>query len=103
MKLPKDNFTVNIDGFEFDVIYSIDTTREESRFGCVNLNEQKIFLDQNLKEQQLFSTFLHECLHAMFWLGQIKINKSCTEEDVVNMLGKQLYKFVRDNDFIFNK
>ena len=65
-------------------------------FGDFSYINSRIRIEENLKGTALVDTVLHEILHAMWKLGQLK-DKREDEERAVAIMETNLTKVLRDN------
>lgn len=109
MKIPSENFTIKIGPLDYDVCYSADIANEGESFGSTHNNEQRIFIDPAKKRQKQEHTFIHELLHAIFFVngltyrfGQKDVDRLPSEEDTVRETATLLYQVIKENPHIFN-
>ena len=77
--------------------YSIEyVPLNEELFGDFSYINSRIRIEQNLTGPPLVDTVLHEVLHAIWRLGQLKDKKE-DEERVVAVMATYLTQVLRDN------
>jgi hypothetical protein len=77
--------------------YSIEyVPLNEELFGDFSYINSRIRIEQNLIGPPLVDTVLHEVLHAIWRLGQLKDKKE-DEERVVSVMATYLTQVLRDN------
>jgi hypothetical protein len=77
--------------------YSIEyVPLNEELFGDFSYINSRIRIEQNLTGPPLVDTVLHEVLHAIWRLGQLKDKKE-DEERVVSVMATYLTQVLRDN------
>lgn len=66
--------------------------------GGSELNEQAIWVRDDLSTHQQIETYLHEVLHSILYLGGIRQHMPDEDDEaLVNALSPQLLHFLRDN------
>ena len=70
-------------------------------FGDFSYINSRIRIEQNLKGTALVDTVLHEILHAIWKLGQLK-DKREDEERAVAIMATYLTQVLRDNPTMLN-
>lgn len=103
MKIPK---TVKIAGFEWEVIYDVNVTRQGSLVGSCHFYPQKIFLDPETTDQMNEETFLHEILHVIWHntgLAERFKGNPEYEEELVTLFSVALYQVLKDNKLLREK
>mgnify|MGYP000389055993 FL=1 len=77
--------------------YSIEyVPLNEELFGDFSYINSRIRIEQNLTGPPLVDTVLHEVLHAIWRLGQLKDKKE-DEERTVSVMASYLTQVLRDN------
>jgi len=96
-KLPK---TIRIGPFDYKiVILSAVETVEKNVYGeCANLQQEIRMRAKYESYSACADTFIHECLHALWWIMNIK--EADNEERVVTTLATGLTMLLRDNDWL---
>lgn len=79
----------------------VDSTIEEGaqKFGWCSCNKQIIGISDSLKPCKTADTFLHEVIHALNWVMDIK--DGAKEEDITNRLSSAICCFWQDNPEAF--
>lgn len=106
MKLPSKNFKVKIGPFDYDVIYSQDTSEQSSSYASISHSRFKIFIDPTMPAQRQVASFWHEILHGFFDISGLyrrfeEKAPRIEEEDITTSFGILLYQFIEDNPFLF--
>ncbi len=108
MKLPKEDFTVKIGPFIYEVKYSADIAEEGQVFGSTHSNNQNIFLDPNKKPQKIEQTFIHELFHACMFVNGLCYrfalddkDRRPNEEETIRELSMSFYQVIKDNPELF--
>jgi len=70
-------------------------------FGEFNSKNQEITYDEDLQEQELMNTILHETIHAISFIFNIQFSKDA-EEEVTVKLANGLQTVFRDNPEFLN-
>lgn len=92
---------VNVAGIDYNVElheYDEESNGNNTMGRCDHL-KAVIKLNQNMSEQVINQTFIHELTHAIYWQAGFGDEQSGTEEDVVNRMSIVLYQVLKDNDF----
>jgi hypothetical protein len=91
--------TVKVGYQVVSVEYITRLTDDEGRALCGSFSgpEMKISIDSMLQGPRLLDTFLHECLHAMFYLYGWSSTENHDEESVAHCLGFGLTMLLQDN------
>lgn len=92
---------VKIGSMEYNVNLEGEPIVCEGRLydGLILYDELLIRLHSNRATPRVEETFLHEILHGI--LRERDINFGEDEEEVVEMLGKAMYQFIKENQIIF--
>lgn len=93
MNFPK---TLKIGGFTYTVKLQSHLSRDSSALGKSCGNQQEIMLDDGLTDQLAQSTFVHEVLHQLSFVYDLKL-----DEDAVLRLEAAIFAFIRDNPDIY--
>lgn len=101
MKIPN---KFKIIGFDWVVKNNKDVIAEGGVFGSTHTYTQTIFLDPETTQQKKEQTFLHECMHAIWWqtgLGKrYDKDKAIIEEEIVSALSSGLYQVLKENNLL---
>jgi hypothetical protein len=65
--------------------------------GYCHPDQQTIFISDTANEDVARITLIHECLHAMFFVGGIGKRVRFNEEEAIGWLQYVLYGFIKDN------
>lgn len=84
----------------FDVIwYEKSVENGAQKFGWCNCNDQVIGVSKEIQHCKIADTFLHEVIHALNWI--IDIKDGVKEEEIANRLSSALCCFWIDNPLAF--
>lgn len=72
-----------------------DVESGAQKYGWCNCNDQVIAVSSRLRSTQIADTFLHEVIHALNWMMEIK--DGAKEEEICTRLSSALCCFWRDN------
>lgn len=98
MKIPE---KVKIGAHVYSVDFDIDPSNDgDMCFGCVSNQKLKITIDKNVQSSQVEETFLHEVLHAIFYLNGLAKKDSEEEEMMVQPIAHAFYQFLKENDLL---
>lgn len=93
---------IKIGGNIYDVEFQKDLINEENEknvWGLFLQDKNKIVIEDNLSNQTKLEVFLHECMHAIFYSGNLGVFvKKNQEENLITALASWLYAFIKDNN-----
>ena len=104
--LPKSNFKVRIGPYQYEVIYSHDTSSMPNSYASISHNDFRIFIDPNQPGQRKISSFLHEVFHGLIECSVLyrlleEKDQRVQEEDITTVFGNSFYQFFLDNKKLF--
>ena len=68
----------------------------EDCYGLYDPNKQILYLDQNMKEERLFNTIIHELFHVICFNENIDVNQR-GEEPIAKAVGDGYTKIFKQN------
>lgn len=99
MKSPR-SFTVLGQRFTVNVVDRDSTLHGQHGIGSTDNDLQVVLLKEigpgGVSAHQQVDTFLHEALHALFYLGGLRVHTR-NEENLIAALAPQLLLFLREN------
>ena len=106
--LPKNNFSVRIGPYLYEVIYSHDTSSMSDSYASISHNDFRIFIDPDQPGQRRISSFLHEVFHGLIECSVLyrlleEKDHRVQEEDITTVFGNSFYQFMLDNKKLFIK
>lgn len=91
---------VKIGPFDYTIRwYDRPEEDREARYGYTDHNELEIGVSDRLQKVRKADTFLHEVIHALWYI--LALDKEATEEEVATKYGVGLTMVFRDNPELF--